>query len=470
MEKLLKKLQPFMKISKGATLTSKLSMEEENIYDLNSDNLPEAVGMVQLSPDGHLKMFGEFCEEEGEPAETMTKDDIQLLTEKFLHEIFPKAVSNLHLDAGIDLDYFYVFEYVQKDVQFNLPMPNSGISFYMFKNGSIMDMTYDMDGITIVYPDDILAAELAREIYLENINPELKIMRYDDETYSNGDNSFVLVYDFFQNIGIDVKMDSTKTTLEDLGAENVQYLTIPEVVVDPVSIYSFINLEGMQKILVDGAIEVWSTHQHEDFDNEDLTDMDIGTADAVKIIKDLERGKLKQLTALSDEENPNLWSAEAANDKAHHILFSQFPDAHHSFKQREYDPAINDFDDEGEELPPYAYQFTFDRFENGIQVAEENIAITVSANNLELIEYLATDGAFDDFSNLVDSTPSNHKEAMELYEHSFEMKLHWAKDYEDDMKTSQYELVYLPVFKASGGHVHFISANTLELWVVDVGD
>ena len=59
---------------------------------------------------------------------------------------------------------------------------------------------------------------------------------------------------------------------------------------------------------------------------------------------------------------------------------------------------------------------------------------------------------------------------MELYEQSFEMKLHWAKDYADNLKTSKYELVYLPVFEGSGGHVHFINANTLELWVVDIGD
>lgn len=476
MKKLLKKLQPFMNIPKEATLTSELTMDEANIYDLYSDNSDESLGIVQVTKDGRLNMFGEFSKEEGEPKETMTKEEIRLVTESFLQRFFPKAVPELYLDAAIDLDYFYVFEYVQKDTQFNLPMPNSGISFYMFKNGSIMDMTYHMDGITVVYPNDILPGELARDIYLDNISPELKITHFDDETYLNGDNSLVLVYDFIQHVGIDVKMDGTKTTLEDLGAESTQHLTISEVVVNAATIYSFINLEDRQKILLDGAIEVWSTHplqyyrEHEDMDAEDLTDMDFGIVDAIKIKMDPERGKLRQLTAFSIEGNPNLQSEESAFDKALQILFSQFPDAHLSFKQLESDPAMSYFDEEGEELPPYAYQFTFDRFEKGIQVVEESIAITVSAINLELIEYYATDRVFDDFSNLVDPTPSNDKRAMELYEQSFEMKLHWAKDYADDMETSQYELVYLPVFEGSGGHVHFINANTLELWVVDIGD
>lgn len=98
------------------------------------------------------------------------------------------------------------------------------------------------------------------------------------------------------------------------------------------------------------------------------------------------------------------------------FCFSQFPDAHLSFKQLESDPAISYFNDQGEELPPYAYQFTFDRFEKDIQVVDESIAITVSANNLELIEYHATERVFDNFSNLVDPTLSNDKKAMELYE------------------------------------------------------
>jgi len=476
MELLLKKLQPFMKIPERATLTSKQSMDEANIFDLKSDYSGESLGIVQLTQDGRLKMFGEFPQDEGESKETITKENIGLITESFLQEFFPKALPKLYLDSVIDLEYFYVFEYVQKDEQFNLPMPNSGICFYMFKNGSIMDMTCHMDGITVVYPEDIITTELATKIFLDTISPELKIMQFDNETYLNGDNSLALVYDFIENVGIDVKMDGTKTTPEELGAEITQHLTISEAMVDTAPIYSYINLEDMQKIFVDGPIEVWSTlplqhyREHEDFDNEDLTDMDFGIVDAIKIKMGPERGTLKQLIALSDEDAPNLHSVESAYDKALQILFSQFSDAHLSFKKRESEPTLSYFDDEGEELPPYAYQFTFDRFEKDVQVVGESIAITISANNLELIEYDATDSVYNDFSNLIDSTPTNAKKAMELYEQSFDMKLHWAKDYVDDMETSQYELVYLPVFEGSGGHVHFINANTLELWVVDIGE
>ena len=60
--------------------------------------------------------------------------------------------------------------------------------------------------------------------------------------------------------------------------------------------------------------------------------------------------------------------------------------------------------------------------------------------------------------------------AIEAFKASFEMKRNWAKNYEDDMESSRYELVYLPIFKGTGGHIHYINAVPLAPWIVDIGE
>lgn len=473
MQQLLTKLAPFIKGCAEEKLVARISMPEENIYDLILNNKDEAVGIIQLLADGGMKMFGAYCEE-GEPKETMTKDEVREVTEHFIQELFPESVSVLHLDSIVDLDVFYVLEYVQKDERFNLSMPNSGVVFYMYKNGVIMDMTNEMNGFTVCYPEAIIEAERAKEIYLADVKPELKIVRHGGEAYPKGDDLFVLVYDFINTVGIDVKMNGKKTTLQDLGVEKDQHSAIEEIVVEPVPIYSLVNLEGMQKIVESGNIEVWSTQtrayyeNNEDFAGEDPTDMDWGLGDAVKIMTDSERGTLRRLVTEPISEGISKFSLEAAYEQALRILFSQFPHAHLSFKRREDEPAVGDYDDEGGELPPYAFQFTFDRFEGEIQVLEESISITVSAFTGELVTYDATENAYEDFASLVKVIPMHAEKALALYENAFEMRLHWAKEFDNDGGGMRYELVYCSEFEGAGGHIHFIDANTLELWIADV--
>ena len=91
MKTLLKKLQPFMHIPKDAILSAVLTMEEPTIYDLKVNDKEESVGIVQLNSEGHLEMFGEFTDEElDDSRELLTKDKIQLITEKFLSEFYPE--------------------------------------------------------------------------------------------------------------------------------------------------------------------------------------------------------------------------------------------------------------------------------------------------------------------------------------------------------------------------------------------
>ncbi len=477
MKTLLKKLQPFMHIPEDASLSAVLTMEEPTIYDLKVNDKEESVGIVQLNSEGHLENFAEFTEEElDESRELLTKDKIQLITEKFLSEFYPQQLPKLHLDAANDLDYFYVFEYLQKDEQFNLPLPNSGITFFMFKNGSIMDMTNQLSGITIEYPKNILPAERAKEIFTENLNPKLKIVHYNDETFMNGDNSFALVYDFITDIDIDVKMDGIKTTLVDLGDEPVKYMPIPEVVIDSADIFSFINLQDMENILTIDTVKVWSKQpldyfkEQNGWNDEDLVDMDYGIEGLIKIKIDTKGESLTELISLEDENDSAPMSLELAYDKALEILFTQFPDAHLLFKKQQEDHEVCDFDDEGEQLPPHAYQFTFTRFEKDIEVVDAYVSISLSANTLDLIKYYTTNNVLKDFSNLVDVRPQNQQNAIEAFKASFEMKRNWAKNYEDDMESSRYELVYLPIFKGTGGHIHYITAVTLAPWIVDIGE
>jgi len=469
MEELLNKLYPFLQRVYKNRITMKLSMNEDNLYDLYFDNVDEAVGLLVLSDKGHLKVFAEFCEEEAK--ETMTKDEIRNITKRFIKELFPESTAVLHLDSIVDLDVFYVIEYVQKDERFKLPMPNSGVIFYIYKNGVIMDMTNEMDTHTILYPAAVLSAEEAKSIFLEGVKPALKIVRHGGEAYPDGDDSFVLVYDFIQTVGIDVKMDGNRTSLEDLGIEKERHFSIPAVEVELVSFESLINLEGMKKIVENGNVEVWSSLPYKYLEERDeLTDMDFGTESTVKIMTDSDGLILKRLVTVPVEQGKRHWSAESAYDEALRILFSQYPKAHQYFKRRDDNPAIvdYDYDDEGEELPPYAYQFTFDRFEGDIQVMEENIAIMVSAYTGELVGFEATEYVYEGFSTLIASLPPNDNKALELYLNAFEMKLHWAKEYEEDMLSSRYEIVYLQVFEGSGGHIHYVNANTLEPWVADV--
>ncbi|MEK3887494.1 hypothetical protein [Bacillus sp. FSL K6-3431] len=89
-------------------------------------------------------MYAEYDLEEDPLEETMTKEQIRDMTDRFLADIFPELSSNLHLSTIADLAVFYVLDYCQKDTRFGWGMPNSGVSFCEYKNRMIMDMTNEV--------------------------------------------------------------------------------------------------------------------------------------------------------------------------------------------------------------------------------------------------------------------------------------------------------------------------------------
>ncbi|MBM7716552.1 hypothetical protein JOC94_003572 [Bacillus thermophilus] len=475
MEKIVAKLRPYIVANKEESLVAKPTEYDQNTYKLIFVDSQQVAGEVVLTEDGCLKMFSEFdFEEEDIPEASMSKEEIRKLIERFSHDFFPESFSLLHLSSIFDLDIFYLFDYVRKDERFGLELPNSGISFSVYKNGVIMDMVNEMDEFLIVYPDRVLSEEVARERFLTNIQPLLKIMRFDEKVYVDGDGEFKLVYDFLHTTGIDVKMDGNQTTLADFGDVCFPFQSLPQMPPVQSSIYAMAGVETMDKITEsdtpEGKLEVWSDFPKEHFLREyefdELMDLDTVVEGAVKLITD-SNGMLKQMIT-SDRENGVRITEEEAFQSALKLLYSQYPDAQHMFKLRGEDHVLIEFDEEGEELPPHAYCFTFDRFEKDVQVEGEYLTIIVSAYSGKLCEWFATDYLHDRFTHLVENIPDHFGKALQRYQDSFVMKLNWTKEEVDEEGKPHYELVYMPEFKGTGGHVHCVEVAALKPWIVNV--
>ncbi|CAM4060588.1 hypothetical protein [Lederbergia lenta] len=421
-------------------------------------------------------MFGECEYDSGEdiPKETMTKEQMKELTDRFLTDIFPETVSKLFLSSIIDFDVFFMLEYCQKDELFGLDLPNSGVTFNVYNNGMIMDVTKEEESFSVEYPKEVVPSEKAKQRYLSGINAGKLILQYDEELFVNGDGKFRLVYDF-NSVAIDVKMDGLITNTGDLDIEPQYHKDIPSFFAKAVSSLVLAGVEGMKKIAEveteAGFVEVWSHFSlekfREDYDMEDLIDLDFGMDDIVKFIIDPSNGKLKRLVKGGEQLLDRMYTAEEAYLFALKILSSQFKDAHQMFKLHILDPEIVDYNDEGEELPPYAYCFTFDRFENGVRIENAYIAITVNASTGELQDINTSDHTYIDFTGLTDVIPDNFALAKNLYEQSFTMKLQWVKEVDENGK-SRYDLVYMPTFKGAGGHILYYDVYTLEPWTIDV--
>lgn len=475
MEKLLTRVRLFIERRNAEKLSAIPLEDEENTYQLFFAESGEKAGEVVLDINGKLLMFAEFDEEDSVSEERKSKEEIQRITETFIREIFPDAVHQLHLSTIVDFDEFYVLDYVQKDRKLGLSLPNSGVSFYIYKNGFIMDITNDMNDYEAIYPGAILSDNEACKYFIGNLSPELMIKKYDKDLYIDGSDELKLVYDFVNTADLDVKMDGTLTTMDDMGMESYEYKSLPRLLGKECSVYSMAGALTMEKVLEDdsaeGRIEVWSHLSKEqlnkEYESEDLIDMDIAIENVIKMMIDPNNGKLKKMITVKEENDGARLNEDQAYESALRILFNQFPTADQLFKLRIESSALIDYDDEGEELPPYGFQFNFERFEKGIQVEDCNVSITICAFSGDLCEWNTSEHVNDNFTMLTKIEPVPLEKALELYEKSFFMKLQWARAENEDGEP-YYELVYIPAFNHSGGTIHCIDAETIEPWVVDI--
>ncbi|GIN97938.1 hypothetical protein J6TS1_38080 [Siminovitchia terrae] len=471
MDHLLMKLRAFVQRRKMEKLAAVPIEYEDDTYRLLFAESGEEAGEIVLDVNGRLKKFVEF--DEKRLFVVKSKEELCRIVERFLEEIFPDSIQKLHLSSIVDVDDFYIFDYVQKDDKLGLSLPNSGVSFSISINGIILDMTNELGNVKAVYPEELLTEQDAMELYLKALKPQLKIMQYDQEMYIRGNNEFKLVYDFLNTAALDVKMDGALTNLEDLGMETYEYGSLPQLPIAETSIYRTVGAETMQKILTadsdQGKVEVWSHlpagHLFSEYEDTDLLDLDIGIEHVIKMAFDCEDGKLnRMITVIDENRDRNRVSEAVAYEAALRILFNQFPEAHRVFKLRIEEAGLIEYEDE--EITPFAFQFNFVRFENGIQVEGCEVSITICAATGELCEWCVWGEVNQDYKTLTGAETASVEEAMKLYESAFFMKLNWAKE-EGEGDDPYYELVYLPEFQDSGGTIHCIDAETLEPWIVD---
>lgn len=459
----------FETLRKYITATSLFYREnpyDENTFDVFQEKMKESIAAFCLNDQGDLQAFSQFAEEEGE----LTKEQAVQLAEQFINDFYASISNEIFCTLAFDFDEFYLIEYVQRDEKYQLDLPNSGITFHIYKNGMISHVTCNFEQIEVVYPEKCLMPLDAKKLLLQQTTPTLQITRSDHEVYVNGDEQYKVVYNFIENVPADVKMDGSLTMLSELGqVEHIHHKLEEEVEAfseTPIFFgndYSYV----LEKVTDEGIIQAWKIDDDaEEVNADELTSLDWGTDGyAKRLICSTTNRIIKYLyeptsTASTIDET-------AAYRSAIRYLNSAFPSIWSSFQWREEEAKLYSYDDDGENEYVYAYRFQFDFFIGGIEVREQTATLVIGAAEGELIQYEAPNclPVADEKSFFAQATV---EQAIETYEQFFTMELHWAKTFDNETDAVEYELVYVQEFEGTGGHIHFIDANTLVPWIVRV--
>ncbi|MEH7237794.1 YcdB/YcdC domain-containing protein [Bacillus sp. JJ1562] len=493
MSKMIEKLQPFLTVN----AYEKASEYDEDSFDIIEVETDETIGSYSLNEKGELVGFSLWDEP---PEGNHSKDQMAAIAQNFVDTFYPEQ-KEFELSGILDLDNPYMITYEKRDEKYGIFLHSTGFTVSVSTSGQITSFYCADEDYEVRYSDIVVSEEKALETYIEGLDFEVIIQKFNSEVYKNGDNQYHLSYSVIEQV-MDIPVDGSDTTSIHEGYALESAIQKQETPTQ--NVYELIGLTAEYKLLdkqvEEGRrIEIWSTNDNVDeytFEKDETDDH------VIKLCFDEKTNML--LEVLSGEEYENHGEEEigleSAKGRALEVMFKFFSDTHERYRLEVPEDEIDDFDDEMEEFDEEdfteeefideefdeddidedewvdkyiehedVYTFYFHLHHKGIRVDQHVTLISVGKYTGK-ITHVNLDVPDQNLYLKLPTTPTiSTNEAKGIYKKYVKMELMFTREYDEDGK-SIYTLAYVPDFPDTIGSVRAIDAVTGKAMYVDVGD
>ncbi|MFS0861116.1 YcdB/YcdC domain-containing protein [Fredinandcohnia sp. 179-A 10B2 NHS] len=484
MRNIIVKLQPFLPVK----AYDKVSEYDEGSFDIVDADTDEEIGSYSLNEKGELIGFSLMCDEQ--PEGELRKEQISEIAQCFVDTFYP-GQKEFELSGILDLDNPYMVTYEKRDEKYGIFLHSTGFTVSISTSGQVTRFycSYDEE-YEVRYSDIVVSEAEAIEKYLEGLDFEMNIQKFDQDVYKNGNNQYHLAYSVIEQI-MDIPVDGSDTPSIHEGFSFETAIEKREMPTQ--DFYELIGLTSDYKLLdkqveAGKRIEFWSRHDSVDGFSVDMDETDNLV---IKLCFDEKTNVLLHVVSGEEHENEGEDIAiDRAKERALNLMFKVFPDTHERFKLEFLEDAEDDveeyededFADEDFEEDDYeeevwdeyveqedGYTFYFHLHLEGIRV-DQHVSLVTIGKYTGKVTNMNMDIPSEHLYNKLPTIPAiTKKEAKEIYKKHLKMELMFIREYDEDGK-SIYSLAYVPDFPETVGSVRAIDAISGKAMYVDVGD
>lgn len=462
--------------------------------DLNGQQLKQKAHHIGAVPENYRLMVEECCEEEQgrafyvwEDADnqdkgitveldqegrliSLTKEDASFKTYtdtlpderlrqkalQFVERHYPHAAEAFVFQEKKVTEDTVQYSYAQTVL--DLPLPQTGFSVTVGRNGEVKRFRYDGGTDSFAVPKQIVDKETVISRYLESVELNLAIEKIHQNLYKGGDDRPHLVYEadlpFLSHPADSAEeIEMLQASMDGEETETIPLPLLPEAERDG-DINEMIGFSSsLRKIreidFGDSIVTVW--REGGDPEPTDFTMAGFfkeRNQNTLKIKKDKQSGKLKGMFSFIKAEGPPVLTEEACLQRALQFLYRLYPCAGEFFRMR---PLGNE--DNGQNA-----HFQFDVQYEGMPLRAEFATIIINRANGRVIGFFGPEIEPETLKEMNPSPAVSAGEAKAIFAEAFDVKLQWEREYKRE-KNDHYRLVYRPISPV------FIDAHNGEVFI-----
>lgn len=198
----------------------------EELGEIVDANRGISYGQIEVSEDGKLtsllidiEAITENNDVSLDEYEELSIDDLKEMGQDFVDEFGQKNLTLTSFSEWGNDTFLMVFEAM--DSKLNLPLPNSGVTLEMNKQGFILSATLNQAYYQLKYPTIEITPEQAMEVYANRVLVEMGAMQQDSEIR-------LMYYPMYRNEAVSVSGELFKLS-EFSDEEQPELQSIPQV-------------------------------------------------------------------------------------------------------------------------------------------------------------------------------------------------------------------------------------------------
>ncbi|WP_203361645.1 sigma-70 family RNA polymerase sigma factor [Bacillus sp. REN10] len=387
---------------------------------------------------------------------SLPNEQLQKLALQFVLDHYPNALEPFTLEKVQEKKgERWQFTYSQYELE--LPLPHTGFSITITKNGEIVSFRYYGIAEKIVRPKKIVHKDEAKKTLLDKLKMETMITILNEELYEDGDDLPHLVFEpslrFHQLLA-----DGTAPEFERVEEEDSRkFVPLPKLTTPATKdIHAFIGLDRskFQQIreqdMGDMIGTVWRISDEEPERPDRSLDgfFKQRNENTLKLLTHKNSGQLKSVCSFLERQGSLQLTLAECEEIALQFLYHLYPQADKYFRMNS--------ELENDETNAW---FHFELYHGGIHIQFGFISITVNRTTGQIDHYHGPDIHPTLIAVLPLKPTVTEEKAKELFTHFFDVKLQWQKEYTEDSE-DYYQLVYKPVYPNLKSELAFIEAES----------